>query len=57
VNSIEIDPVYQVKMLMGLRDLAKKDYFSKEDRVLIMHTGGTQATKGYDFLAKMKGKS
>lgn len=56
-NGFDIDPVYQVKMLLGLRDLVKKDYFSKQDRILIMHTGGIQATKGYAYLAKMKGKS
>ena len=52
LNSLEIDPVYQVKMLLGLKDLIKKEYFSREETLLVFHTGGIQAKKGYDFLAK-----
>lgn len=52
LNNFEIDPVYQVKMLLGLEDLTKKHYFSTKDKVLIFHTGGIQAKKGYEYMAK-----
>jgi 1-aminocyclopropane-1-carboxylate deaminase len=54
VNSIKIDPIYQVKMILGLRDLIKKDYFSVGDKILIIHSGGLQAEKGFNYLQKLK---
>ncbi len=52
LNNFEIDPVYQLKMLLGLEDLTKKHYFSNKDKVLVLHTGGIQAKKGYEYMAK-----
>ncbi|QNL22301.1 pyridoxal-phosphate dependent enzyme [Hyphobacterium sp. CCMP332] len=51
-NDLEIDPVYQSKMLFGLEDLTKKHYFSIKDKVLIIHTGGLQAKNGFEYMAK-----
>ncbi len=57
LNGFQIDPVYQVKMLLGLLELIKKDYFSNEARILIYHTGGLQASKGYEYLKNQKHKT
>ncbi len=51
-NELEIDPIYQSKMLFGLEDLTKKHYFSIKDKVLIIHTGGLQAKNGFAYMAK-----
>jgi D-cysteine desulfhydrase/L-cysteate sulfo-lyase len=42
-ESIFIDPVYTGKAVTALVDLIKKGYFTKEDKVVFFHTGGTAA--------------
>ena len=53
-TGILIDPVYTGKMLYALFDLAEKDYFNKNDKVLAVHTGGLFGLLGmksrFDFL-------
>ena len=50
---IPLDPVYTGKMVYGVTDLLKKDYFPENAKVLIVHTGGLQGIKGMnDFLRK-----
>jgi 1-aminocyclopropane-1-carboxylate deaminase len=39
-TGILIDPVYTSKTLYAIQDLALKNYFKKDDKVLMMHTGG-----------------
>jgi 1-aminocyclopropane-1-carboxylate deaminase len=39
-TGILIDPVYTSKTLHAIQDLALKNYFKKDDKVLMMHTGG-----------------
>jgi 1-aminocyclopropane-1-carboxylate deaminase len=39
-TSILIDPVYTSKTLFAIKDLASKNYFKKDDNVLMIHTGG-----------------
>jgi len=39
-ESIFIDPVYTGKTLLGLLDMIKNNKMSKNDRVVLMHTGG-----------------
>jgi 1-aminocyclopropane-1-carboxylate deaminase len=39
-TSILIDPVYTSKTLFAIQDLASKNYFKKDDNVLMIHTGG-----------------
>lgn len=41
-NSIPLDQVYTGKMIFGIYDLIRKDYFQKGSKVLAIHTGGLQ---------------
>jgi D-cysteine desulfhydrase len=47
IEGILIDPVYTGKAMAGLIDLARKGYFSKEENVLFIHTGGSAALYVY----------
>jgi D-cysteine desulfhydrase len=47
VEGILMDPVYTGKAMAGLIDLVRKDYFSKEENVLFIHTGGSPALHVY----------
>lgn len=43
---IQLDLIYNGKMLFGLTDLIRKDYFSSGTKILAIHTGGVQGNKG-----------
>ncbi|MBD2500964.1 1-aminocyclopropane-1-carboxylate deaminase/D-cysteine desulfhydrase [Anabaena azotica] len=43
--NIPLDYVYTAKMFYGVMDLLKQGYFSKGDRLLLIHTGGLQVLK------------
>ena len=45
-HNIPLDIVYTGKMMMGIFDLIKKDYFLRGTRILAIHTGGLQGNKG-----------
>ncbi|OED45192.1 D-cysteine desulfhydrase [Chromatiales bacterium (ex Bugula neritina AB1)] len=47
LESILLDPVYSGKGAAGLIDLIRKGHFSKNDRVVFLHTGGAAALFGY----------
>jgi D-cysteine desulfhydrase len=53
LEGILIDPVYTGKAMAGLIDLVRKGYFSKDEQVLFVHTGGSPALYVYvnDILA------
>jgi len=54
IHGIGLDPVYTGKLLYGVFDLIKKDYFSKNSRILALHTGGMQGVAGMNLkLEKM----
>ncbi|MGV3540354.1 MAG: 1-aminocyclopropane-1-carboxylate deaminase/D-cysteine desulfhydrase [Rufibacter sp.] len=46
-HQILLDPVYTGKMLYGVYDLIRKDYFDRGTKVVVVHTGGQQGWKGY----------
>jgi 1-aminocyclopropane-1-carboxylate deaminase len=46
---IPLDPVYTGKMMMGLMDLIKLDYFPKGSNILALHTGGLQGIAGFNY--------
>ena len=48
-HKILLDPIYTGKMLWGVFDLIKKDYFAKGTRILVVHTGGTQGNLGFNY--------
>lgn len=41
-NKIPLDFVYTTKMMFGVYDLIKKDYFPSGSKILCIHTGGLQ---------------
>ena len=43
---VPLDPVYTGKMVFGVFDLIKKDYFPKNAKILMLHTGGLQGIAG-----------
>jgi D-cysteine desulfhydrase len=47
LEGVLIDPVYTGKAMAGLIDLARKGYFSDEENVLFVHTGGSPALYVY----------
>jgi 1-aminocyclopropane-1-carboxylate deaminase len=44
-HHLALDQVYTAKMLFGIFDLIKKNYFQQESTVLVVHTGGMQGTR------------
>lgn len=47
LEGIILDPVYTGKAMAGLIDLVKKGYFSRDDVVVFLHTGGLPALFAY----------
>ena len=45
-TNIPLDPIYTGKMLFGIADVIKKNYFSENSKILIIHTGGLQGIEG-----------
>jgi L-cysteate sulfo-lyase len=46
-ESILLDPVYSAKGAAGFIDLIRKGHFNKDDNIVFLHTGGSQALFGY----------
>ncbi|MFT2089994.1 1-aminocyclopropane-1-carboxylate deaminase/D-cysteine desulfhydrase [Paraglaciecola sp. 2405UD69-4] len=42
---IPIEPVYSGKLCYGIKDLANRDYFPKNSKILALHTGGLQGAR------------
>lgn len=55
-TKIPLDPIYTGKMVFGVIDLIKKNYFPDYSKVLLIHTGGIQGIKGMNKLLKSKNK-
>lgn len=53
-TQIPLDPVYTGKMLFGIIDLIKNNYFKKGTKILAIHTGGLQGIEGMNLLLKKK---
>lgn len=53
-TGIPLDPLYTGKMMFGIIDLIKNDYFEKGTKVLAIHTGGLQGIEGMNELLKKK---
>ncbi|RDH81458.1 MAG: 1-aminocyclopropane-1-carboxylate deaminase [endosymbiont of Galathealinum brachiosum] len=45
--NIQLEPVYSGKMLWGILDLVKYDYFKKGSKILAIHGGGLQGLRGF----------
>ncbi|MFC1554090.1 D-cysteine desulfhydrase family protein [candidate division KSB1 bacterium] len=46
-EGILLDPVYTGKAMSGMIDLIKQGFFTRDDRVVFLHTGGTPALFPY----------
>lgn len=44
---IVLDPIYTGKMMYGLWELIRQDYFPPGSKILAIHTGGIQGNKGF----------
>lgn len=52
-TTIPLDPVYTGKMMFGIIDMIRQNYFKKNCNILAVHTGGLQGIEGMnDFLMK-----
>ena len=48
-TGIPLDPIYTGKMVFGVIDLMRKDYFPKDSKILVIHTGGLQGIDGVNI--------
>ena len=53
-TEVLLDPVYTGKMMFGLFDLIKNNYFSEGSKILAIHTGGLQGIEGMNARLKKK---
>ncbi len=53
-HQIPLDPIYSGKMVFGVLDLIKKEWFPKGSKILLIHTGGLQGIEGMNNLLKQK---
>lgn len=53
-NKIPLDPIYTGKMVFGVIDLIQKNYFPKNAKILLIHTGGLQGVAGMNLQLKNK---
>lgn len=53
-TQILLDPVYTGKMIYGIIDLVKKDYFEPKTNILAIHTGGLQGISGMNIELKKR---
>ena len=54
-TEIPLDPVYTGKMMYGIIDMIKNDYFKSNSKILIIHTGGLQGIQGMNIELQRKG--
>lgn len=47
-----LDPIYTGKMMFGIFDLIKNNYFPQGSKILAIHTGGIQGIKGVNLKLK-----
>ncbi|MEA9411629.1 1-aminocyclopropane-1-carboxylate deaminase/D-cysteine desulfhydrase [Flavobacterium sp. PL02] len=48
-NQIPLDPIYTGKMVFGVIDLIRKNYFPENSKILLIHTGGLQGIQGMNM--------
>lgn len=47
-TQIPLDPIYTGKMMFGIFDLIRKDFFEKGSHILAIHSGGLQGIAGFN---------
>tara|TARA_R100001369_G_scaffold92890_1_gene140923 strand:+ start:1920 stop:2846 length:927 start_codon:yes stop_codon:yes gene_type:complete len=53
-TNIPTDPIYTGKLLFGILDLVKNDYFIPGTKILAIHSGGLQGITGMNLVLKKK---
>ena len=53
-NQIPLDPIYTGKMVFGVMDMIRNNYFPPNSKILLIHTGGLQGIKGMNVKLKKK---
>ena len=53
-NKVPLDPIYTGKMIFGVIDLIRKNYFPANSKILLIHTGGLQGIEGMNIKLKQK---
>lgn len=53
---IQLDPIYTGKMLFGIVDLIKNNFFEKGAKILAIHTGGIQGIEQMNVILKKKNR-
>jgi len=48
-TGLKLDPVYTLKMLWGVAQLMQQDYWQRGSRLVLIHTGGMQGRRGFDY--------
>jgi len=56
-TNIPLDPIYTGKMLFGLLNMIKNDYFAINTKILAIHTGGLQGILGMNTRLLKKNQS
>ena len=41
-HNVPLDPIYNGKVAFKLSQMAEQDFFTEDDKVLMLHTGGLQ---------------
>ena len=54
-TKIPLDAVYTGKMIFGIIDLIKNDFFKKGTKIMAIHTGGLQGNSGMNIVLEKKG--
>lgn len=52
-NNIQLDYIYTGKMMFGIYDLIKKNYFKRGETIVAIHTGGLQGNTGMESYGKI----
>jgi len=53
-TEIPLDPIYTGKMVFGVMDLMRANYFPDGSKILLIHTGGIQGIHGMNARLKIK---
>lgn len=53
-NKVPLDPIYTGKMVFGVIDLIRKNYFPEHSKIILIHTGGLQGIEGMNIKLKQK---
>lgn len=53
-TNVPLDPIYTGKMVFGVVNLIKNNYFAVGSKILMIHTGGIQGVKGMNAILKRK---